>query len=797
MPTTRETYPIEFRGGLLSNMSPLQQGINMPGSARVLKNFEPSIEGGYRRIEGYSKYDDNIIPPYGAPVVTGAGQSGTTLNIANIRKAPVAGDTLKIIHATAAVNGAISNTTALVLDTNVGTLAAGMEVTGTGISGTVTIASVTNQNNIVLSSAQTLTDDVDLTFFKVYTIATGGVSFNSTNKSAALTLTSSLLDPPSNGQTVEFVSTTNKHLTLGVGVFVDQVIVAKNQSLFRTSGNGYTLINVPSYGTSVLVNGASQTGTSLAIDGLTSTPQIGDVFKIAAAGPTAVVNGATSSTTALVVDGNVGTIVAGMTVSGDGIPDGVTVASLSNQNNLVLSAAQSVANDVALTFSITTDKIYAITSTPSVSSGGSTLTIAPALASSPADNAVITFLSTSRESASKTRFSRYNYSGTEKIAIVDGVNTPALYDRTSFTDLNDAPNDVVGAKFVVSFKNQLLFAKGSNIAFTAPYTDNDFTAANGAGTINVGNEVTGLIVFREQLIIFTESSIQRLVGNTVSDFQLQPITTDIGCIDEDTMQEIGGDVMFLAPDGLRLLSATERLGDFGLSVVSKPIQEEATSFISSHTSFTSVVIRKKSQYRILGYKTNLTNRSSKGILGTQFSGQGGEGMAWAEVQGINAHVADSRFYLGKETVVFSNDDGYLYSMENGSSFDGGNVETSFATPYLPISDPRVRKTFYKMLLYTDPRGSVSFDISLKLDFDQKNSVQPTKIDFSNQTGQVAFFGSTTFGSSAVYSSKLLTLFESQMIGTGYVVSLQFTSDSTDPPFSLDAITLEYGTNTRR
>jgi len=303
-----------------------------------------------------------------------------------------------------------------------------------------------------LYSVQTLPYDVDLTFFKVYTIATGGVSFNSTNKSAALTLTSSLLDPPSNGQTVEFVSTTNKHLTLGVGVFVDQVIVAKNQSLFRTSGNGYTLINVPSYGTSVLVNGGSQTGTSLAIDGLTSTPQIGDVFKIAAAGPTAVVNGATSSTTALVVDGNVGTIVAGMTVSGDGIPDGVTVASLSDQNNLVLSAAQSVANDVALTFSITTDKIYTITSTPAVSSGGSTLTIAPALASSPADNAVITFLSTSRESASKTRFSRYNYSGTEKIAIVDGVNTPALYDRTSFTDLNDAPNDVVGAKFVVSFK---------------------------------------------------------------------------------------------------------------------------------------------------------------------------------------------------------------------------------------------------------------------------------------------------------------------------------------------------------
>ena len=45
--------------------------------------------------------------------------------------------------------------------------------------------------------------------------------------------------------------------------------------------------------------------------------------------------------------------------------------------------------------------------------------------------------------------------------------------------------------------------------------------------------------------------------------------------------------------------------------------------------------------------------------------------------------------------------------------------------------------------------------------------------------------------------KLKTLFETQIIGSGFVVSLQYTSDRTDPPFSLDAITLEYATNTRR
>ncbi len=660
MASTRQTYPIEFKGGLVTNMSPLQQGINAPGSARTLRNFEPSIEGGYRRILGYTKYNSSIIPPYGAPVVHGASQSGTTLIIANIHQTPEAGDTLTVV----------------------------------GVTGT-------------------------------YTIASGGVSYDATNNRATLTLTGALASSPANAAAVTFATTTSNYLALGCGVFLDRVIVAKNDDLFKVSSSSITHINVPNYGT-VLVNGASQTGSSLIVDGLTAAPQAGDIFKVA------------------------------------GI-----------------------------------DKVYTVTADATVSSGGATVAINPALDSSPADDAAITFLSTSRESAGKTRFSRYNYTGTEKIAIVDGTNAPALYDNNTFTVLNTGPTDIVGAGFVVSFKNQLFFGKSNLLTFTAPYTDNNFTAAAGSGTISLGAVITGLIVFRQQLIIFTESSIFQLVGNTISDFQLQPVTIDIGCVDTDTIQEVGGDIMFLGPDGLRLLSATDRIGDFGLAVVSKAIQKEVTSFISSNTSFASVVIRNKSQYRILGYNNNITQENAQGILGTQFSGQGGEGMAWGELRGIRAYVADSRFYQNAETIVFANDDGYLYQMEDGNSFDSLNIQTTFATPFMPVNDPRVRKTFYKAFLYTDPQGSVSFDMSLKLDFDQRNSIQPTQIEFDNDTGEVAFYGSAVFGSAAVYSNKLVTLFETQLIGSGFTASIQFESDSTDPPFSLDAITLEFGTNTRR
>ena len=44
MPDAWETFRIEFKGGLITNLSPLQQAINAPGSARILRNYEPSID---------------------------------------------------------------------------------------------------------------------------------------------------------------------------------------------------------------------------------------------------------------------------------------------------------------------------------------------------------------------------------------------------------------------------------------------------------------------------------------------------------------------------------------------------------------------------------------------------------------------------------------------------------------------------------------------------------------------------------------------------------------------------------
>lgn len=421
-----------------------------------------------------------------------------------------------------------------------------------------------------------------------------------------------------------------------------------------------------------------------------------------------------------------------------------------------------------------------------------------------------TSVSTSLGGTGKVRFAKYNFDGNEKFIVVDGLNKPFTYDNSTFTSLTKAPSAVEGADFVTVFKNAIFIANGTKLVYTEGYADLDsqqkdsgvsslFNLAEGAGDIDVGGVITDLIVFREQLIIFTQDSIKRLVGNSFSDFVLQPISDDLGAIETDTAQEVGGDIMFLGPDGLRLLGATEKIGDFGLSVVSKSIQSEITNVVSNSNSFSSLVIREKSQYRIFGFDENISSESALGILGTQLleSSQ----MAWAETRGIKAYVTYSEYDGGEEFIYFANNDGYVYRLERGRQFDGTNIVSSFRTPYIAFQDPRVRKTFYKLFLYTDPTGSVQADVSLKLDFDRQNTglIQPNSITFSNVTDDLFTYGSITskFGTATYSDASLETTFETQLIGSGFTAALQVDSNDNIPPFTLDAVTIEYTTNDRR
>ena len=63
------TFATPCMGGLVVNQDPLTQGSQMAGSALRLINYEPALNGGYRRISGYKNSYGELTGLANSPVL--------------------------------------------------------------------------------------------------------------------------------------------------------------------------------------------------------------------------------------------------------------------------------------------------------------------------------------------------------------------------------------------------------------------------------------------------------------------------------------------------------------------------------------------------------------------------------------------------------------------------------------------------------------------------------------------------------------------------------------------------------
>lgn len=585
------------------------------------------------------------------------------------------------------------------------------------------------------------------------------------------------------GNTISTVTATTGTYTVAISAAGSGYAAGETITIVGTQLGGATTANDATI-TITAVNGSGGI-TAASISG---TAVVSGTVATASIAGTAAVNGPITGVTVAGTGAAFGTITRGMVVTGTGITGTVTVKTVTSQNSIILDTAVSLADNVALSF-ITNIKVGMYVTGSGISGDVQVSTVTDQSnivldsAQTIADDTVLTFgtfsssqvdktvylygtsstwttLGTSTATnTSKVRHFTFNFTGDEKTVFVDGKGYPAIYNSNGNTMTfmsSSNSTDIEGTDIAVIFKNTGFYAKDNIIYFTAPATIDDFSVANGAGSLNVASNVTGMIVFRDQLIVFTTDTIKRLVGNTAADFVLEPITDKIGCINPDTIQEFGGDIIYLSPDGVRLLGATDRIGDFALDVASDTIFKDAKEFTSQTNQFCSVLARNKAQYRIFEYRSSVQSDNSKGLIATKFISQGGSGISWSTTKGLKVNVADSVYSDTSEVIMFGNDDGYCYLMDSGNTFDGSNIEAIYESPFMPITDPQLRKTLYKLTLYADPSGRMDLSVNFKLDFESENDlsiVQPPTINI----GTVASPTVTAIVNGATTSSTLVSL----------------------------------------
>jgi hypothetical protein len=278
----------------------------------------------------------------------------------------------------------------------------------------------------------------------------------------------------------------------------------------------------------------------------------------------------------------------------------------------------------------------------------------------------------------------------------------------------------------------------------------------------------------------------------------------VGCVSPDSVVEVGGDLMFLAPDGLRPVAGTSRIGDVELETISKAIKSLLVDAVAGTQipAFNGVVVRAKSQVRYFVDEgsggTEVEN--SMGLIGAMADGKNGMGWEFGRLVGIRATCCTSEYIGAEEFVLHGDYDGIVYRQEVGNSFDGRDIVAVYRTPYLDIGETEVRKTVFKVNTFIRAEGPFEMNLGLDYDWGDYNTAKPATYFQASLGGPTVYGGgeSVAYGlPNIIYGGSSKPIIVSDVQGSGFSVRATYVTVGQSKPYSIQGLVFEYSVEGRR
>ena len=488
--------------------------------------------------------------------------------------------------------------------------------------------------------------------------------------------------------------------------------------------------------------------------------------------------------------GSASAIAQGTAMTGSGTITVASTSGFSSSGTLIIDSEQFTYTGVtSTTFTGVTRAANSTSAAAHAASTDDTLTIV---------SESWTERDTGRTNAGKYNFERFNFDGNDKLVVVDGTNDPTVFN-TSMAATDVTASSVEGASLVAAYREHMFYAGMSStpqeVVFSQPFDEDAFSSGSGAGSVKVDDTIVGLKVFREALFIFCENRIFKLTGSSSSDFQIAPVTRDIGCINGDTIQEFAGDLIFLGPDGLRTVAGTEKIGDVNLGTISANIQSIFDENIKDSSAFDSVVIPDKTQYRVFFSKENVGENFTEGVICVLKAQQRGMGYEFAKIRGVKPSSTDTFISSGDVLVLHGGFDGFVYRQETGTTFDGTAINAKYRSPDLTMKDPGIRKHMQRVIVNFAPESSIDADLFVRYDYESADSARPAAYPLDS-TSVAGIYGTSTYGT-PTYGGPSQPLVRQPVEGSGFAVALRVNDGGSTAAYSLKGFQLEYQLGARR
>lgn len=303
------------------------------------------------------------------------------------------------------------------------------------------------------------------------------------------------------------------------------------------------------------------------------------------------------------------------------------------------------------------------------------------------------------------------YDDTGRIYGADGVNAAFEFDGEVYTPI--PVDSTIKPKYAVVHSNHLFLSVRNNLINSALGNPYNFEVILGAGEINVGGEITGMLVLpgnqgTAALEVTSADATWILYGTSSADWKLVSFNVGVGALDR-TLQNLF-DGFAYDNQGTTMLRQSLNYGNFDAARLTHNIQR----FIRDQQGYSvcSGLNRENSQYRVFysnGY----------GIYST-ITPQGLVGHGIVLFPNPVVCAFDGNASNGQAQQMFGTADGFVMHNDKGTSFDGENIVSYFNTNINAVKSPRIRKRFRRCILevtaesYADLQVAYSFEWSSSL-----------------------------------------------------------------------------------
>lgn len=643
------------------------------GRLIACQNYEPDINGGYRRGGAYERFDGRARPSVATYYSLACTVTGIILP----------GDLVSVGAASGTYVKALSGGILLANPTGTFTGSTSMTVSAVNV-GTTSSDPRLSYGDLISEGAQATSDAADQIRSAIQTVPGSGairgvVLYNGT--------VYAFRDNVGATACAMYKSTASGWSAVALGRELS--FRASNTVTISIAAPGVVTLaahNLPANtAVTLTTNGALPSGLSVGVTYYVLAPVAGSFNLAATPGGAAITTSGTQSGTHSLSVANTVSVADGETVTG-----GTSGATATITRYCLASGAYNNAPAGTMIFASVTGTFAA--NETLICSGGARLFAAGA-------DAAITL-----SPGGKFRFIISNFTGRStaiRIYGCDGVNRPFEFDGTVFVPL---VTGVTGSypSYIAQNKRYLYLAYGSSVlnsSVAAPYR---WQASEGASEIAVSDNVTGLVQLPGEAVgVFTRNSSLTITGSSATSWQLTTIAPDVGAV-ANTIQSVA-DTYVLDDRGMVSVSATKNYGNFEQSTVSRVIQPLINSI--KGTVVDSCVVRQKNLVRIF---------CSDGRVISMLPGGGETPFQFGMLKlGIAPNVVwSSEDTTGAERIFVGATNGYVYELDVGQSQDGSDLTAFFRSTYASSNSPRVRKRYRKLIFdvsvtqYAEPKISV-------------------------------------------------------------------------------------------